>query len=176
MLGTAYARDLAAWLADELGGRVAQHDLRTGLWFRRTHKVVASGAGPSWECYVTAVSVWLWINNLGLAENAGFSVNERSKAMGFIEPLPNPFDRLLLPVYVWSSEYPPAPYTVPAVVAACRRLEGFFAALELRRGEHVMITQEQITLWNRRPTRDRLRARIRLMTDLFADAGRKQAD
>jgi hypothetical protein len=172
MIGSAYALDLAAWLAEELGGRVTQRDLRTGLWFRRTHKVVASRAGPSWECYVTAVSVWLWINNLGLAENAGFSVNARSTVMGFSERLANPFERLLLPVYVWPSEHPPAPYPVPAVRAACRRLEGLFAALELRRGEHVMITREQITLWNRRPTRDRLRARIRVMTDLFAEAGR----
>jgi hypothetical protein len=159
-----YALELAAWLADELGGRVAQRDLRTGLWFRRTHKVVA---GPSWECYVTAASVWLWFNNLGLAENAGFAVNEPSRTMGFIERLANPFERLLLPVYVWPSERPPALYPVPEVRAACRRLEGFFAALELRRGEHVMITPAQLTLWNRRPDRERLRARIRLLQQMF---------
>jgi hypothetical protein len=160
--------ELAAWLADELGGRVTQRDLRTGLLFRRTHKVVARKAGPSWECYVTAASVWLWINNLGLAEDAGFSVNRRSRTMVFIERLADPFDRLLLPVYVWPSERSPALYPVPEVRAACRRLEGFFAALELRRGECVTITPAQITLWNRRPTRERLRARTRLMTELFA--------
>ena len=67
----------AAWLATALGGRITKTDLRTGPLLRRTSKIVAVQDGLSWECYVNAASVWLWINGPSLFGDAGFSVNKK---------------------------------------------------------------------------------------------------
>src|SRR5687767_3297043 len=98
MFRSSRALDLAAWLADELGGRITQTDLRTGAWFRRTHKVFATSDGVVFESYVTAASVWMWIEGIELDQATQFSVNRRVPMMVHIERLEDPFARLRLPV------------------------------------------------------------------------------
>jgi hypothetical protein len=161
------ALDLAAWLADELGGRITQTDLRTGFWFRRTHKVVARSDGVSFEAYVSAAAVWLWIQKLDLDPATKFSVNRRSIGMGCIEPLADAFARLRLPVFVPPRDRNPQQHSPSQVREACRSLEAFVAAIDLQRGEYLVATPAQVTIWNQRPGVDRLRARIHAVKARF---------
>ena len=161
------ANDLSAWLASELDGRITRTDLRTGPLLRRTSKIVSKQQGLSWECYVNAASVWLWINGRVLGDEAGFSVNKKFLVMGFSEQLDDAFERLSLPVYVWPANRPPELYPREHARRACRRLEPLFASLDLGRGEYLTATPDQITVWNRRPDADRLRRRIQLLRDQF---------
>lgn len=160
-------KDLSAWLASELGGRITKTDLRTGPLLRRTSKIVATQHGLSWECYVNAVSVWLWINSRVLGHEAGFSVKKAFPVRGFTDPLDDAFDQLRVPVFVWPATRPPEPYPAANARAACRRLEPWFAALALGRGEYVTATPDQITIWNRRPDAASLQRRIQLVRDQF---------
>ena len=161
------ATDLSAWLASELGGRITKTGLRTGPLLRRTSKIVAKQYGLSWECYVNAVSVWMWINSRILGDEAGFSVNKKFPVMGFTEPLEDAFEHLPLPVFVWPAARPPESYPAANARAACGRLEPWFAALALGRGEYVTATPDQITIWNRRPDAACLQRRIQLVRDQF---------
>ena len=160
------ASDLSQWLASELGGRVTKTELRTGFLLRRTSKIVANRDGLSWECYVNAASAWLWINNRGVP-GAAFSVNRKSHSMLLIEPVADAFDHLSYPVFARPPYREGSPYPRENVQPACRRLEPFFAALDLGRWEFFTTTPDQITLWNRRPDRDRLRRRIQLLRENF---------
>ena len=164
------ANDLSGWLASELDGRITRTDLRTGPLLRRTSKIVSKQHGLSWECYVNAVSVWLWINGRVLGDEAGFSVNKKFLVMGFSERLDDVFERLSLPVYVWPANRPPEFYPREHARRACRRLEPFLASLDLGRGEYLTATPDQITVWNRRPDADCLRRRIQLLRDQFGRA------
>ena len=160
------ATDLSGWLATELGGRVTKTDLRTGALLRRTSKIVANRDGLSWECYLNAASAWLWINNRGVPGTA-FSVNRKSHSMLLLDPVADAFERLAYPVYAWPADRAGSPYPRENVQPACRRLEPFIAALDLRRWEFFTATPDQITLWNRRPDRERLRRRIQLLREYF---------
>jgi hypothetical protein len=157
---------LAEWLAGEIGGRVTQSDLRTGWLLRRTYKVVASRSGPAWECYVSASAANLWINNLSLAADVGFSLNRASPGMLFLEPLEQPFARLPVRAYVRRAD-DPGGYSPDAARAACRRFEPLVAALDLRRGELVTVTPTQLALWGERLNHERLRARLDAMTGIY---------
>src|SRR5687767_8613735 len=128
------ATDLSAWLASELGGRVTKTELRMGALMRRTSKIVANRDGLSWECYVNAVSAWLWINNRGVP-GTSFSVNRRCHGMLQIDPVADAFERLAYPVYAGPADRAGSPYPRENVRPACRRLEPFFAALDLGRWE-----------------------------------------
>ena len=143
-------------------------DLRTGALLRRTSKIIANRDGLSWECYVNAVSAWLWIDNRGVPDTA-FSVNRRSHSNILIDPVADAFERLKVPVYAWPSDRAGSPYPRENVRLACRRLEPFFTALDLGRWELFTATPDQITVWNRRPDRDRLRRRIQLLSEYFGD-------
>ena len=151
--------DLSTWLASELAGRITKTDLRTGALLRRTSKIVANTDGLSWECYVNAVSAWLWINNRGT--RVAVSINRRSPGMLLTEPVDQPFARVTLPVFVRSG--------TDGALDECRRLEPFIDGLALKRFEYFAATPDQVTLWNRRPTIDILRRRIQLMRDQFRD-------
>jgi len=164
------AKDLSAWLASELGGRITKTDLRMGPLLRRTTKIIARQDGLSWECYVNAASVWLWINSRVLGDDAGFSVNKKALMMGYTEQLEDAFERSRLPAYVWPASRPPEPYARENARRACRRLESFFESLELGRGEYVIATPDQISVWNRRPQVDRLRRQIQLLREQFVPA------
>jgi hypothetical protein len=158
--GDAVTGDLSAWLATELGGRVTKTDLRTGALLRRTSKIVALQDGLSWECYINAASVWLWLNGSGTAGSA-LSINRRSPGMLLIEPVAHPFIHLTLPAF-----------TRPGTTGAgeqCRQWEPFVEGLELGRFDYLTATPDQVTLWNRRPTADVLRRRIQLMRSQFRD-------
>ena len=170
MFRSSRALDLASWLADELGGRITQTDLRTGPWFRRTHKVFASCDGVVFESYVTAASVWMWIEGIELDPATQFSVNRRVPMMVHIEPLEDPFARLRLPVFVWPGDRDPQ-FSPPQIRSACRTLEGFITALDLRRREYLTATPSQITVWNQPPDRDRLQHRIAAVKARFPQAG-----
>jgi hypothetical protein len=150
--------DLSAWLASHLSGRITKTDLRTGALLRRTSKIVANQNGLSWECYVNAVSAWLWINNRGTS--VALAINRRSPGMGLVEQIDQPFARLSLPVFV-------RPGTTDAV-ETCRQLEPFIDGLALSRFEYFTATPDQVTLWNRRPTIERLRARVAALQRQFA--------
>ena len=158
--------DLSGWLALELGGRVTKTDLRTGALLRRTSTIVANRDGLSWECYVNAASAWLWINNRGVAGTA-FSVNRKSHSMLLIDPVADAFERLTYPVYAWPADLQGSLYPRENVRPACRRLEAFVAALDLRRWEYFTASPDQITLWNRRPDHERLRRRLQLLREYF---------
>ena len=151
--------DITAWLASELSGRITKTDLRTGALLRRTSKIVANSDGLSWECYVNAVSAWLWINNRGTA--VALSINHRSPGMGLVEQVNQPFAHLTLPVFV-------RPGTTGAG-EVCRQLEPFIVALGLGRFEYFSATPDQVTLWNRRPSVETLRKRIQLLRKQFHD-------
>lgn len=138
-------------------------DLRMGPFLRPTSKIFATTGAFAWECYVNAASVWLWINGPVLPEQAGFAVNKPSRVMGCTERMESPFERVSHAVYVWPTGLPPAPYPLDQIRAACRRLEPLIEQLELGRNEYLSATPDQITLWNRKPTREVLRRRVQLL-------------
>jgi hypothetical protein len=72
-----------------------------------------------------------------------------------------------LAVFVWPAARQPEPYPAAHALAACRRLEPWFAALALGRGDYVSATPDQITIWNRRPNAACLQRRIHLVRDQF---------
>jgi hypothetical protein len=155
------AHQVSAWLATELGGRITKTDLRTGALLRRTSKIVATRDALSWECYVNAASVWLWINGRGFDRVVAVSINRRSPGMGLTEPVDQPFARLTHPAFTG-----PGPGNAAEM---CRRVEPLIEALALARFEYLTTTPDQITAWNRRPTIDTLRRRIRILRAALRD-------
>jgi hypothetical protein len=154
---------VSAWLATELDGRITKTELRTGPLLRRTSKIVARQDGISWECYVNAASVWLWLNGSGTSV-AEMSINRRAPVMLMIEAVENPFERLAH-----------AAFARPGSSGAreqCRAWESLIEELALGRFDYITATPDQFTLWNRRPTIDTLRRRIDRLRAQFAKSVR----
>ena len=156
-------QQVSAWLADQIDGRITKTDLRTGALLRRTMKIVARQDGISWECYVNAASVWLWLNGSGTS-GAEISINRRAPVMLMIEPVEDAFERLTHPVFMRPGS--------AGAREQCRMWEPFIEALALRRFDYITATPDQFTLWNRRPTIDTLRRRIQLLRAQFAKSDR----
>jgi hypothetical protein len=154
---------VSAWLATELDGRITKTELRTGPLLRRTAKIVARQDGISWECYVNAASVWLWLNGSGTT-GAEMSINRPARVMLMIEPVEDAFERLAHPVFR-------RPGSTDAR-EQCIAWEPLIEELALGRFDYITATPDQFTLWNRRPAIDRLRRRIDLLRAQFGKSVR----